>query len=258
MRLIKCKGCGAVIEATGEQCYCDECRKEKKNTLLRERVCKNCGVAFIGYPRSFFCDPCRKEKEKERKRIYNQRAKAGTALKIGSLKPCENCGKDFSVNSARQRYCEQCRKTEVKKNVSALKIEYRKEHAEEEEARKKANKKFRKICIVCGVNFDDEKRTSKTTCSEECKKEAIARSNARTAQKHYGRKTEYGVRKYSDTPKSGIVGVTFHRGKWQATYKKNYIGVFDTPEEAEKAIGEYRKGIKQNEENSTRNNARNY
>lgn len=243
MRLIKCKGCGAVIEATGEQCYCDECRKEKQNTLLRERICKNCGVSFVGYPRSFFCDTCRIEKEKERKRIYNQRAKAGITLKIGSIKPCENCGKDFSINSARQRYCNKCRKEEVKKNISALKIEYRKEHADEQMERQKENKKFRKICIICGVNFDDPEGTGKTTCSEKCRKESIAISQVKTAQKHKGRKTEYGVRKYNNVPKSGIVGVTSCRGKWQAIYKKHYIGVFTTPEEAEKAIEDYKKGI---------------
>ena len=42
----------------------------------------------------------------------------------------------------------------------------------------------------------------------------------------------------SGIPKSGIVGVTWksNNKKWQATYRGKYIGLYNTVDEAEKAI----------------------
>lgn len=54
------------------------------------------------------------------------------------------------------------------------------------------------------------------------------------------RKIPADQRYNSGLPKSGVVGVTYHRqsGKWQATYKGKYIGLYDTVERAGKAVQE--------------------
>ena len=51
----------------------------------------------------------------------------------------------------------------------------------------------------------------------------------------------------SGLPKSGVVGVTWKKDnkKWQATYKKKYIGLYDTVEQAAKAIQEERERLSQ-------------
>lgn len=51
----------------------------------------------------------------------------------------------------------------------------------------------------------------------------------------------------SGLSKSGVVGVTWKKDnkKWQATYKKKYIGLYDTVEQAVKAIQEERERLSQ-------------
>lgn len=40
--------------------------------------------------------------------------------------------------------------------------------------------------------------------------------------------------------KSGYRGVSFHRGKWRATFASKHLGYFDSPEEAHKFITDWR------------------
>lgn len=240
MRNRICKNCGKVFEVpTGKEAYlCEKCaKKSKSNSVLRERTCKICGVSFTGYPRSFFCPSCSAERKKQQKKIYNQRK---PSRPLGSVDTCEACGKPYIVNSGRQRYCTECAEMKVKENIRAHKREYMAENSEKSKELKAETRGKRYICPICGKEF--EKHTSAATCSDECEKELRRRRQNRADIKRGKRKIPEDQRYNSGLPKSGIVGVTYHRqsGKWQAKYNRKYIGLYDTAEQAAKAIEEYK------------------
>lgn len=240
MRTRICKNCGKAFDVpTGKESYlCEECsRKSKINSVLRERTCKICGASFMGYPRSFFCPECSAERKKQQKKIYNRRQ---PARPLGSTDICEACGKPYIVNSGRQRYCPECAEDQVNKNVREHKREYMAKNADKSSKLKLDTRGKRYICPICGKEF--EKHTSAAACSLNCEKELRRRRQNRADIKRGKRKLPADQRYISGLPKSGVVGVTYHRqsGKWQAKYNRKYIGLYDTAEQAAKAIEEYK------------------
>lgn len=165
MRIIQCKRCGKIIEATGEQAYCEECRKIiKSESVMRTRICKECGIEFTGGPRASYCPECRKERQKKADR---ERKKRKTSTRpIGGIDTCEICGKEYIVSSGRQKYCKECAENAIKEKVRAHKKIYMQERREINEERKKERKENRKICLICGRAFQAE--TNTVTCSKEC------------------------------------------------------------------------------------------
>nr|DAF01441.1 MAG TPA: Double zinc ribbon protein [Caudoviricetes sp.] len=81
---------------------------QKGTSTLRMRVCRQCGIEFMGGPRAWYCPACRMERQKEQARRCRQRTLKGQTRRLGSVDKCEVCGKDYIVNSARQRYCPEC------------------------------------------------------------------------------------------------------------------------------------------------------
>lgn len=240
MRNRICKNCGKVFEApTGKESYlCEECvRKSKSNSVLRDRTCKICGASFSGYPRSFFCPSCSAERKKHQKKIYNRRQ---PTRPLGSVDICENCGKEYIVKSGLQKYCTDCSEKKVKENIQAHKREYMAENSEKSKELKAETRGKRYICPICGKEF--EKHTSAAACSLDCEKELRRRRQNRADIKCGKRKIPEDQRYNSGLPKSGIVGVTYHRqsGKWQSKHKGKYIGLYDTIEQAARAIEEYK------------------
>lgn len=236
MRTRICKSCGKAFDVpTGKESYlCEECAsKSKINSVLRERTCKICGASFMGYPRSFFCPDCSAERKKQQKKTYNRR---NPARPLGSEDKCEACGKRYTVNSARQRYCPECAKEQVTKNIRAHKREYMAENKEKSEELKSETRGKRYICPICGKEF--EKHTSAATCSAECERELRRRRQNRADIKRGKRKIPEDQRYNSGLPRSGVVGVTYHRqsGKWQATKSRKYIGLYETVEQAAEAL----------------------
>ena len=165
MRIIQCKRCGKIIEATGEQAYCEECRKKIKiESVMRTRICKECGIEFTGGPRASYCPECRKERQKKADRERKKRKTS--ARTIGSIDTCEICGKEYIVSSGRQKYCKECAENAVKEKVRAHKRIYMQGRKEISSENKKARKENRKICIICGQAFNSD--TNTVTCSKEC------------------------------------------------------------------------------------------
>lgn len=245
MRKRICKNCGAAFEVpTGKTAYlCEECaKKSKENTIIRERVCKICGASFMGYPRSFFCPDCNEKRKKQQKKIYNQRK---PTRPLGSADICKACGKQYIVNSGRQKYCPDCAAEQVNKNIRARKREYMKQNEEKARNLKKDTRGKRYVCAICGKEF--EKHTSEVTCSAECQKEYARRKQNEADIRRGKRKIPADQRYNSGLPKSGVVGVTYHRksGKWQAKYKGKYLGLYDTVEQAKEAIQEEKKHLTQ-------------
>lgn len=97
----------------------------------------------------------------------------------------------------------------------------------------------RYVCVICGKEF--EKHTTQVTCSPECQKEYNRRKQNNADIRRGKRKLLADQRYDSGLPKSGIVGITWNRKsqKWQATYKRKYIGLYETVEQAESAIQKY-------------------
>ena len=160
---------------------------------------------------------------------------------LGSVDYCEICGKEYVVNSSRQRFCPDCAKSATKENVKELKKQYYNQNKEKIFAYKTEMRSNRNVCVICGKIFDAE--TPITTCSPECKKEYMRQKQNKADIRRGKRKLPADQRYDSGLPKSGIPGVTYRRnnGKWSASYKRHYIGVFKTIEEAKEAIELYKK-----------------
>ena len=167
---------------------------EKGTSTLRKRVCRQCGIEFTGGPRAWYCPACRMERQKEQARRCRQRTLKGQTRRIGSIDKCEVCGKDYIVNSARQRYCPDCaperiREVDREQSRGWLKRAVDK-HGEEyfqDVLRRKRESWHRKnareiICPMCGSLFVPNS-TNKKTCSDKCRSAALRYSYSRYAYK---------------------------------------------------------------------------
>lgn len=239
MRLRNCKRCGKLYETDRPGTYlCPACSAEaKKKTVIRNRVCRQCGVSFPGGPRAWYCPSCRAERRREADKRHKR---TGSARLLGSTDTCQRCGKEYIVESGLQKYCKECAVAAVGETVRAHKRAYNADNREALNAHKQAMRQDRKVCVICGKVFDAD--TATVTCSSACA-DALKKRRQEEADFRRGkRKTKPGVKYDSGLPKSGVVGVTARRnGKWQASYKGHYIGVFDTIPAAADAISKYRK-----------------
>ena len=238
MRQHICKSCGKIyLTDKVDSTVCPDCATEIRKDVLRTKTCAMCGIEFIGYPRSKYCPQCRPIAQKEANRRHK---KNGTARPIGSTDLCANCGKPYIVNSSLQRYCPECAKTIVPQNVKNAKREKRKDRADEINAARAERRKDRRICAICGRAFSA--KTPTVTCSPECaaelKRQWQARADVKRGKAHPAR--ILGKMVHSN-PQSGIPGITWHRNRWQLTYKGKYIGVYATVEQAAARLAELKK-----------------
>lgn len=237
MRIRHCKRCGTQFQSDKpDTCLCPVCRKKaKQDSVVRSRVCRQCGKQFQGGPRAWYCPECR---EIRRKESAARRAKTGTVRPLGSVDVCEICGVEYIVNSARQRYCKNCADEAVRQNVNPKKAIYAQENKARLKDQQKERRTDRNVCVVCGAVFHAS--TATVTCSESCATE-LRKLRQRESDYRAGRRkrlpADYPVS--SPLPQSGVTGVTWCRGKWQAKFKRKYIGMFSTVDEAAEAIRNY-------------------
>lgn len=121
--LCKCD-CGNEFIATHYQIKhgITSCGCLKKQTYnFRERECRACGMQFLGGPRAWYCPECREIRKKEAKKIAKQNKNKKT---IGEAMTCEVCGSIIKRNSARQRFCTECAKTNYKNVAKKQSLEY--------------------------------------------------------------------------------------------------------------------------------------
>lgn len=230
----KCKGCGVEFTPrSDDQFLCAECAKKTLSESIHRRVkCRACGKEFDGFVRSFYCPECSAERRRERDAKYQRE---GPQRKIGSIDYCEACGKQYVVNSGRQRYCPECREAAVKENISRAKTDWyfnrggKEQHAESRERLKKeAN-----VCPICGKTYTPQK-SSRNYCSEECAK--IARETGNTVKRN-----RPPCDKASARSKTGVRGVHWSEREQRYIAKITYdkktqcLGLFRTLEEAAKA-----------------------
>lgn len=132
---------------------------------IYDKVCRQCGINFKGGPRAFYCPNCRDQRKKEaNKRFYKKGRKAERQL--GSIDKCITCGKEYIVNSSRQKYCPECAKSEVKKVDRVQGIEYYKNNRDEINLYRTMTRYQLKECVVCGKQF--KTKSPRKTCSDEC------------------------------------------------------------------------------------------
>lgn len=168
MRQKKCKSCGVLFETDKQGAYmCPACAlASRQASVYRERVCIECGAAFMGFPRSKRCPSCQAEKDKAAMRKYRR---SGPARPLGSKDFCQRCGAEYVVEGGLQRYCKTCAADAVADNSRARKRQYNLGHKDVLYPAKAENRRYNKVCVVCGNVFDSDKPT--VTCSPECAKE---------------------------------------------------------------------------------------
>lgn len=238
MRLRNCKRCGKPYETDRPgTIFCPACSdSHHKSAPVRNRVCRQCGVTFPGGPRAWYCPSCRSDRRRE---ADKQRKKTGTARPLGSTDICKRCGKEYIVNSGMQMYCNDCAEIAVKEKVRGHKREYYAENRDALNDHKREVRVDRKVCVICGAVFDAD--TPTVTCSPACAEKLKKLRQDEADIRRGRRKMPAGVSYDSGLPKSGIVGVTASRnGKWRATYKGKYLGIFPSIPDAAAAIEKYK------------------
>ena len=161
MRLKRCGRCGDLFCATREdQKMCEKCLAEAKSTTIRRRICRECGSVFSGGPRAWYCPICRKARSKEAAGRYR---KSGASRPLGSSDRCTICGKEYTVNGSRQRYCPGCAPEAVRAIDRAASRQW---NAENDFYAKRQPRRGQKVCVICGNPVPSG--TPRITCSDEC------------------------------------------------------------------------------------------
>lgn len=172
MRLKQCLSCGKTFQTNRiDQTKCTACLEALRSTTIRDRVCRQCGTSFLGGPRAWYCPDCRKDRKKERDKRFQ---KNGAQRLLGSIDLCVICGKEYTVNSGRQKYCPDCAPAAVQEIDRAASREWAAAHSAATGYRTPEKKTGRKICVICGGIVP--KGTSAVVCSPEC--DALRRKRA--------------------------------------------------------------------------------
>lgn len=164
------------------------------------RVCKQCGAEFFGGPRAWYCPDCRHERRREQTKQYREKKAKGLVERpLGSIDKCEVCGREYIVQSARQRYCKACapeRYREVdreqsrgwlKRAVAKHGQDYFDDHlARKRKSWHKHNDKEH-ICPMCGKITPAGERKF---CSDKCRNAAQRYAYAKYSYKVGRRKVE--------------------------------------------------------------------
>lgn len=77
------------------------------SVVVKPRVCRQCGVTFEGGPRAWYCPACRAERRRESSRRFAAKGRKADRP-LGSADRCVRCGAEYTVQSARQKYCPAC------------------------------------------------------------------------------------------------------------------------------------------------------
>lgn len=214
-----CKYCGATYDGDPGGSCCPSCAAAHRAVTLRERVCKTCGALFLGGPRAWYCPTCRAERRKE----ADRRAKRnGAARPLGSTDLCEICGKPYTVNSGRQRYCPDCAPEAIRTVDNAQSRAWAAEHTTPEQRREARRAAAASIpCAVCGRLFVPT--SAALTCSEGCSRE-LAKQRAQTwegehrEERNADRRERYRQKLERMTPEERAE----HRERVNARARENY------------------------------------
>lgn len=162
-----CKRCGKLLDTTDVTVkYCDACKAYRESTkMMRRKVCMDCGVEFVGYPISKRCPDCAKKANNESVKKSKIAQRAGTARKIGNAYPCAMCGKEYTLVSANQKYCPDCRDAAYKEVDRACTKRWRSQEGNMDKIY--ASRHRARVCVICGKPITSKHAT--VTCGNpEC------------------------------------------------------------------------------------------
>lgn len=148
--------------------------EHKKTSNLHRKTCKRCGVAFMGRPAALYCDNCRTEVRREYDRQYKHKSDK-EKRKLGSIDKCLKCGKEYIVQSGKQKYCPACAVEAIRGNIRAERKKYMQEKREKSPALVKEWKRVKfetLICPICKEEFTptDYRQKSCERCKDVLKK----------------------------------------------------------------------------------------
>lgn len=183
-----CAVCGAPLPH-GRRRYCSEdCAREgerrraraatqgrERPPLRRERVCMDCGRAYIGHIKSKRCPACQQDANRRHDAECKRRKRAGHVRAIGSTDLCEACGKPYTVESGRQRWCKDCAPEQTRRSSNASSRAWNRETYSDPQRREAKNAGRRSkptphVCELCGREF--VRLGEAKYCSQACRTEA--------------------------------------------------------------------------------------
>jgi len=174
-----------------------------------------CGTTFEGGPRAWYCPECRAIR-RHQSDIKHKRQ--GTKRPLGSIDHCLKCGKEYIVNSARQKYCPDCAYEAVREidrmqgrgNLARAVRKYGqsyKEQIKKEKIKAWHANKTAKICPICGKSFMPAYNYKRSTCSDICQKNYVRYAAALSHYKSGKIKTEPILNDYK------VGGRLYHQSK---------------------------------------------
>lgn len=182
-----CKYCGAEYDGDPGGSCCPDCAAAQRSTTLRPRTCRQCGVIFDGGPRAWYCPDCRRERRKEADRRHRRN---GTARPLGSTDLCEVCGRPYTVESGRQRYCKACAEAAIRAVDNAQSRAWQRDNTTPEARRAERKAAAATIqCVICGKGFVPH--TVAKTCSPACAAELRRRKAAAWEAAHKEARSAY-------------------------------------------------------------------
>lgn len=161
-----CPVCGKMFYGRGDARLCPECAKTSRvQSVIRERTCIDCGVAFPGGPRAKRCPECRRIAAYENQKRFKR---TGSRRPLGSTDRCQLCGKEYTVESGRQKYCRSCQRDGLLQWQREHKKEYNKK-PEQVKSKKQFRKERQKVCEYCLRVFWSN--VSSNYCSDYCREQ---------------------------------------------------------------------------------------
>lgn len=148
--------------------------------VVKDRTCRQCGALFQGGPRAWYCPSCRAERKKEATRRYKK--KEHPDRPIGSVDKCVICGKEYTVNSARQKYCPDCAHEAVRVIDRQQSIRWNQENRDTYYAGRNEKRRAKRFCVICGAPITAKTVTitcENPACKLERKRQRQAASDAR-------------------------------------------------------------------------------
>lgn len=192
-----CKYCGQEYDGDPGGSCCPDCAAAQRATTLRPRTCRQCGAVFEGGPRAWYCPDCRRERTREATKRYRR---AGPARPLGSEDLCEICGRPYTVNSARQRYCKDCAPAAIRAVDKAQSRAWQRANTTPEARRRERQAAAATIrCVICGKGFVPHDASK--TCSPACSAELERRNTAAWEAAHKTERNAYRRERYHNSKK---------------------------------------------------------
>lgn len=217
-----CKYCGQEYRGDPGSSACPDCVAARKKTTVADHICRTCGITFKGGPASLYCSSCAAERRKKQASEYRARKRAGNVREIGSTDICVICGREYTVDGGKQRYCKDCAAEAIRlKDIEASK-KWNALHTTPEERKKVRKAAVLPIqCVICGQSFipSDSSITCTPECSAKLRKQRFAEfeKRNRSERNEYQRKrTAAKIAAMSETELSE------YRKKVNARSRENY------------------------------------